>query len=109
MQMQMAVDMVERQAGGVEFFKLGMDFGAQLRAQIALEKITEPGCDRFVAELPRRSARPGIFSGGSAACPISKVRCKPTPSCGFCFASFTAPSNPRSFTIKLAVVRMPSQ
>ena len=30
MQMQMAVDVVERQAGGVEFFKLRVDFGAEL-------------------------------------------------------------------------------
>ena len=54
MQVQMAVDMVERQAGGAEFFKLGVDFGAQLFAQIALEKITEAGSDRFVAEFTAR-------------------------------------------------------
>ena len=46
MQMQMAVDVVERQAGGVEFFKLGVDFGAQLFAQAALEKIAQAGRDR---------------------------------------------------------------
>ena len=33
MQMQMAVDVVERQAGGVEFFKLRVNFGAELFAQ----------------------------------------------------------------------------
>ena len=39
MQMQMAVDVVERQAGGAEFFKLRVNFGAQLFAQAAFEKI----------------------------------------------------------------------
>ena len=44
-QVQMAVDVVERQAGGVEFFKLRVDFGAQLFAQAALEKITQADAD----------------------------------------------------------------
>ena len=46
MQMQMAVDVVERQAGGAELFKLRVDFGAKLFAQAALEKITHAGADR---------------------------------------------------------------
>src|SRR5882724_8360217 len=53
--------------------------------------------------------RPGIFSDGSAECPISKVRCSPTPRLGFSLASATAAAKPASFTIKLAVVKMPSR
>ena len=51
MQMQMAVDMVERQAGGVEFFKLRVDFGAKLFAQAALEKIAHADADGRIAEF----------------------------------------------------------
>src|SRR5581483_3661818 len=53
--------------------------------------------------------RPGIFFGGEAECPCSNVKCKPTPSFGFSFANFTASSKPGSFTIKLALVKMPSR
>ena len=44
-----------------------------------------------------------------AECPQSSVRCKPTPSFGFSRASATASSHAGSFTIRLAVVRMPSR
>src|ERR1043166_5472929 len=40
-EVQMAVDMVERQAGVAEFPELSVDFGAQLFAQGALEKVAE--------------------------------------------------------------------
>ena len=53
MQMQMAVDVVERQAGGAEFFKLRVDFGPELFAQAALEKITEAGGDGVVQKIRR--------------------------------------------------------
>ena len=53
MQMQVAVDMVERQAGGAEFFKLRVNFGAQLFAQAALEKIAEAGGDGIVRKIRR--------------------------------------------------------
>ena len=33
MEMQVAVDVIQRQAGGVEFFKLRVDLGAELFAQ----------------------------------------------------------------------------
>ena len=39
MQVQMAVDVVQRQAGGTEFFKLRVDFGAELFAQVVVKKI----------------------------------------------------------------------
>ena len=52
-QMQVAVDVVERQAGGVEFFKLGVDFRAQLFAQAAIEEITQAGADRVVGRIRR--------------------------------------------------------
>ena len=45
MEMQVAVDMIELQAGGVKFFKLGMDFGAELFAQIAPEEILQAGAN----------------------------------------------------------------
>ena len=61
MQVQMAVNVVERQAGGVEFFKLGMDFGAQWLAQIALEKITEAGCNRVAGKFTARVDEAGNF------------------------------------------------
>ena len=61
MQVQMAVDVVERQAGGVEFFKLRVDFGAQLFAQAALEKIAQTGADGLVAEFAARIDQAGNF------------------------------------------------
>ena len=48
MQMQMAVDMIERQAGRVKFFKLRVDFGAKLFAQTAFKKIIHSNADRTV-------------------------------------------------------------
>ena len=59
--MQMAVDVVERQAGGVEFFKLRVDFGAKLFAQAALEKIIHADADGRVAEFAARINEAGDF------------------------------------------------
>jgi hypothetical protein len=109
MQVQMAVNVVERQAGGMEPFKLRVDFGPELFAQAAIEKITKTGATGFLENSPRGLTRPGIFSGGSAECPHSSVRCRPTPSLGFSFASATASSKPGSFTIRLALVKIPSR
>ncbi len=61
MQMQMAVDMIERQTGGVKFLKLRMDFGAKLSAQAALEKVTEARGDRLIAEFAVRIDKAGDF------------------------------------------------
>ena len=61
MQMQMAVDVVERQTGGVEFFKLRVDFGAELFAQAALEKIIHAGADGRIAEFAARVDEAGNF------------------------------------------------
>ena len=52
---------------------------------------------------------PGISLGARAACPMSSVRCKPTPSRGFSLASRTASAAAVSFTIRLAEVKMPSR
>src|SRR3954471_8468927 len=50
-QMQVAIDMVERETGGLEFFELGMDLGAQWSLQPAIEKIFHPGAGGIVREL----------------------------------------------------------
>ena len=39
-EVEMAIDVVQRQAACAELFKLGVDLGAQLFAQLALKKIT---------------------------------------------------------------------
>ena len=52
---------------------------------------------------------PGMLSGGKAEWPYIRVRCNPTPRLGFSRASATASSQAGSFTIRLAVVRMPSR
>ena len=61
MQMQMAVDVVERQAGGAESFKLRVDFRAQLFAQAAIEKITETDADGVVGKFAARVDQAGNF------------------------------------------------
>ena len=53
MQVQVAVDMIQGQAGGAESLELRVDFGAKLRAQAALEKIM-PGRSRPVGWRIRR-------------------------------------------------------
>ena len=50
-QMQMAIDMIEAQAGGSESLELGVDFGAQLRPQFALEKNRNPALAGSRAEF----------------------------------------------------------
>src|ERR1017187_6129040 len=77
--------------------------------KFCLKKYFRPVATGELLNSPRALTRPGIFSGGSAAWPISNVRCRPTPSCGFSFASFTASAKPGSLTIKLALVKMPSR
>ena len=48
MQVQVAVDVVEGQAGGAELLKLRVNFPPQRLAQTALEEIAEPGARRVV-------------------------------------------------------------
>ena len=70
MQVQMAVDVVERQAGGAEFFKLRVDFRAELFAQVVFEKIAHADADRVIAEFTLRVDEAGNFfrrQGGIAA------------------------------------------
>ena len=90
MQMEVAVDMVEHEPGGAEAGKLGVDFGAQLRAQAVFEEVVQAGADRAVGEFARALTRPGICSGGRVEWPSSRVRCRPTPSRGFSRARLTA-------------------
>ena len=63
MEMQVAVDVVKRQAGGAEFLKLRVDFGAERLAQTAPEKIFHPGADGRIAEGARGIDEAGNFSG----------------------------------------------
>ncbi len=68
--MEMAVDMVEWQAGRAKSLELGVDFGTQLGAQAALEEITEPRARRVVGELAVAVHKTGdLFrgQGGAAA------------------------------------------
>src|SRR5258706_5799098 len=51
MQVQVAVDVVERQPGVAKFLKLCMNFLAQLKTQTPLEKVTKTRSGRAVGEL----------------------------------------------------------
>src|SRR5271170_2732801 len=62
MQMQMAVDVVEWQAGGVELFKLRVDFRAKLFAEVAFEKIIQSDADRTVEKFTACIDEAGNFS-----------------------------------------------
>ena len=57
--MEVAVDVIERQARGAEFLKLGVDFGAKLLAQAAVEEVAEANASRVVAELSGGSNEAG--------------------------------------------------
>ena len=61
MQVQMAVDVIERQAGGSEAGELLVNFRAQLFAQSTLEKITKANARRIFAELTARIDEAGDF------------------------------------------------
>src|ERR1051326_2296458 len=49
-EMEMAIDVVKRQAGCAKLFKLSVDFGAQLFAQFTVEKITPAATNRVVVK-----------------------------------------------------------
>ena len=57
----MAIDMVERQAGRAKFFKLCVDFGAELFAQSMVEKIAHADGDGAVAEFTTLVDQAGDF------------------------------------------------
>ena len=61
MHVQVAVDVVERQAGGAEGFELRVHFRAQLFAQVALDEIAKTDANRAVAELAARVDEAGDF------------------------------------------------
>src|SRR6185369_5724198 len=58
-QMQMAIDVVERQSRGCEARELSANFGAELFAQTALEKVANTDAHRIVIELPVRVHQAG--------------------------------------------------
>jgi len=61
MQVQMAINVVERQAGGVEPGKLRVDFRSQWFAQAAIEKITKTGADGIFRKFAPRVDEAGDF------------------------------------------------
>ena len=70
MQMQVAIDMVQRQAGRAEFCKLRVDLRTQWFPQTALKKVAETGGDGFIVELTTSIDQPGdLFrrQGGTSA------------------------------------------
>ena len=109
MQVQMAVDMVKRQAGGAEFCKLRVNFRAQLFAQAALKKITKTGGDGIVAEPAARIGQTGDFSRRQGGFTAKQRQVQANAQPWVLPRRATASSQAGSFTIKLAVVRMPSR
>src|SRR5208282_3643342 len=63
MQMQVAIDMVKRQASGLELVELRVDFASQLFAQAAPEKVAEAGAGGLAGELAARVDEAGDFCG----------------------------------------------
>lgn len=63
MQMQMAIYVIERQARGMKFFKLRVDFGSELFAQAALKKVGHADADRTVGKFGPRIDEAGNFTG----------------------------------------------
>src|SRR6185369_16423576 len=61
MQMQMAVDVIQRQAGGPKLLELSREFAAQLRAQGLLHKIAETGFRWSIAEVSLSIDQTGDF------------------------------------------------
>lgn len=69
MQVQMAVYVIERQARGMKFFKLSVDFGSELIAQAALEEVGHADADRAVGKFGAWIDEAGNFTrreGGMA-------------------------------------------
>src|SRR2546429_624221 len=68
-----------------------------------------PVATELLLKLPSASTSPGICAGSSADLPQTRLRCRPTPSRGFCRASSTASPAAAPFTIRLAVARIRSR
>src|SRR5206468_4112251 len=62
MKVEMAVDMVEWQAGRAEPSELRSDLALELRAQLRLKKITSGSGDRVVAEISQAVNQTGNFA-----------------------------------------------
>jgi hypothetical protein len=62
-QVQVAIDVIERQPGGAELSELGVNFLPQLLAQAPVKEVTEAGARRVGGELPLRVYEPGNFCG----------------------------------------------
>ena len=58
-QVQVAVDVIERKARGVEFFKLRANLRLQLRPQTSSREIAKAHRDRAIAEAPLRIDQAG--------------------------------------------------
>ena len=106
-QVQVAVDVVERQPGSAELLKLRVDFPPQLLAQAALEEIAEPGAGRVVAEFPSRVHQSrnlfGVAGPNGRTAESDAVRRPASDSRG---QGPRLPHKAGSFTIRLAVVRI---
>src|SRR5437016_1666888 len=59
---EMAVDVVEREAGRAEFPELDLDFAFQLRTQVFAEKVAQTRARRMVAEISFGIDQPGNFA-----------------------------------------------
>ena len=81
MHVQMAVDVVQREAGGPESLKLRVNFLAQRLAQVALEIIPEPGSGGVVGEFAIGVHQPGNLLGGQCgmAAQQGQVQSHPQP------------------------------
>src|SRR6266545_7732321 len=66
--MEMSVDVVEREAGRAEFFKLRRHFTFELPAQVRAKKIAEPGRNRVVSEVAPGINQAGNFARGQRRC-----------------------------------------
>jgi hypothetical protein len=75
-EMQMAVHLVEGEAGGVKSFELGGDFGAELFAEVAVREITEPSAGGVGTEISFgiNEARNAVVGQGGAAAKQGQVQ-----------------------------------
>lgn len=67
MQVQVAVDVVERQAGGMKFDELRVDFGLEGFAQVAGEEVFHPHADGAVGKFAARIHKAQYFFGRQRA------------------------------------------
>ncbi len=82
MQVQVAVDMIQRQPGGVEPLELRVDFPPQLPAQTAPEEIAESGADGAAAQFPVRVDQAGDLVGRQDGMAAQQGQMQPHPQPG---------------------------